>query len=108
MSRSLGSRSVTTRPPMDTSPCVMGSRPATMRSKVDLPQPDGPTSATNSPSRMCRSMPWITSVRPKLLRTSERRTSAIELHFLQCLLSFESGVREPFDELFLRHHENDE
>src|SRR5690606_2091188 len=33
------------------------TRPATMRSVVDLPQPDGPTSTTNSPSAISRLMP---------------------------------------------------
>src|SRR5690349_2878719 len=35
---------------MRTRPVLWISRPATMRSKVVLPQPDGPRSATNSPS----------------------------------------------------------
>ena len=35
---------------MQTSPAVISSSPAIMRSSVDLPQPDGPTKTTNSPS----------------------------------------------------------
>ncbi len=35
-----------------------------MRSKVDLPQPEGPTTTTSSPSAMPQVMPWITSVVP--------------------------------------------
>src|SRR6266849_844381 len=54
MSRSFGGRSFTTRSPMVISPPVISSSPATMRSVVDLPQPDGPTSTTNSLSRMWR------------------------------------------------------
>src|SRR5512145_1219199 len=54
MSRSIGGRSFTTRSPMRTSPEVMSSSPATIRRVVVLPQPDGPTSTTNSLSRMCR------------------------------------------------------
>src|SRR5215471_2054269 len=54
MSRSLGGRSLTTRSPMEISPDVISSRPATMRRVVDLPQPDGPTSTMNSLSRMWR------------------------------------------------------
>ena len=38
-----------------------------MASSVDLPQPDGPTSATNSPVSTSRSMPFSTSTAPKLL-----------------------------------------
>src|SRR5262249_46038749 len=54
MSRSLGGRSLTARSPMEISPAVISSRPATMRRVVDLPQPDGPTSTMNSLSRMWR------------------------------------------------------
>ena len=50
MSRSFGGTLLTTRSPMRISPEVMFSRPAIIRSRVDLPQPDGPTSTTNSPS----------------------------------------------------------
>ena len=52
MSRSLGGTAFTTLPPIAISPPVMFSRPASMRSRVDLPQPDGPTRTTNSPSAM--------------------------------------------------------
>jgi hypothetical protein len=48
-----------------------------MRSKVDLPQPDGPTSTTNSPSRIEMSTPWMTLVAPKAFRTSRIATEAI-------------------------------
>src|SRR5882757_6415158 len=54
MSRSLGDLLFTTCPPMSSSPEVMSSRPAIMFSVVDLPQPDGPTSMTNSPSVISR------------------------------------------------------
>ena len=57
MSRSFGGRLLTTRSPMLISPEVMFSSPAIIRSKVDLPQPDGPTSTTNSPSRIETSTP---------------------------------------------------
>ena len=36
-----------------------------MRSSVDLPQPDGPTSTQNSPSAMAMSTPRMTCVAPK-------------------------------------------
>src|ERR671919_467626 len=48
MSRSFGGKSLTTRSPIRTRPSVMTSRPATMRSAVVFPQPEGPTSTTNS------------------------------------------------------------
>ena len=54
MSRSFGCRPFTTRSPMAMVPPVMSSSPAIMRSVVDLPQPDGPTSTTNSWSAMRR------------------------------------------------------
>ena len=41
--RRAGGRSVTTVLPSRTSPDVMLSWPAIMRSVVDLPQPDGPS-----------------------------------------------------------------
>src|SRR5438445_6209417 len=61
MSRSLGATSLTTRPPISTIPAVGRSRPATMLSSVDLPQPEGPTSTVNSPLSMSRSIPFNTS-----------------------------------------------
>ena len=56
MSRSLGLSSLASLPPMRKMPLVMSSRPATIRSAVVLPQPDGPTSTMNSPSAMSRLM----------------------------------------------------
>ena len=38
------------RPPISTRPAVCVASPAMMRSSVVLPQPDGPSSATSSPS----------------------------------------------------------
>src|SRR5471030_409728 len=46
-------------------PLSMTSRPAIMRSSVDLPQPDGPTKTTNSPFSICRSTPLIAWWSPK-------------------------------------------
>ena len=60
MSRSDGSMSLTTRPAIEISPPEISSSPATMRSSVDLPQPDGPTMTTNSPSWISALTPWIT------------------------------------------------
>ena len=41
-----------------------------MRSNVDLPQPDGPTSTVNEPSAMSMSTPWSTAVSPKFFLTA--------------------------------------
>ncbi len=63
----------TTTPPTFTVPVLGNSRPATIRMQVVLPQPDGPTIATNSFSRIVRSMP--SSVRKSLpSRVKTRRT----------------------------------
>ena len=50
MSRSLAGTLLTSRPSIESLPAVMVSSPAIMRSVVDLPQPDGPSSTMNSPS----------------------------------------------------------
>src|SRR6266513_6107256 len=57
MSRSLGETSVTSLSPMKTAPSVTSSRPPMQRRSVVLPQPDGPTRTTNSPSSIVRSTP---------------------------------------------------
>ena len=48
-----------------------------MRSSVDLPQPEGPTSTVNAPSAMSMSMPCRTAVAPKFFRTCWIVTLAI-------------------------------
>ena len=55
MSRSRGDSVFTTRSPIFITPVLMSSSPATIRSAVVLPQPDGPTSTRNSPSAISRS-----------------------------------------------------
>src|SRR5216684_3839611 len=71
-SRSFGGRLLTTRSPMRISPEVMFSSPATIRSRVDFPQPEGPTRTTNSPS------PIATST-PRMMVTEENFRRAIYL-----------------------------
>ena len=77
MSRSAGSRSFTTRPAIATSPPLISSRPATSRSRVDFPHPEGPRMTMNSPSRMSQVMPWMTSDFPNRLVTFRIETSAM-------------------------------
>src|SRR5262245_47571949 len=63
---------------MRISPASSSISPATRLSVVVLPQPEGPTSATNSPSATVserRSTAWC---RPYVLTTSVSFTSAIE------------------------------
>src|SRR3984893_13123871 len=79
MSRSLGGKSLTTCPPMVISPAVVSSSPAIMRKVVLLPQPDGPTSTTNSWSAMSRSMPRTASVWSNFLTTLLSVTCAMAL-----------------------------
>src|SRR5262245_28137489 len=51
-SRSLGATSLTTRPSRVISPSETSSSPAIIRSSVDLPQPEGPTTMVKAPSGM--------------------------------------------------------
>ena len=48
-----------------------------MRSSVDLPQPEGPTSTMNSPSAMSKPMPWMTFVLPKDFSMFANETDAM-------------------------------
>ena len=67
-SRSLGSTSLTTRPPMEMVPSDTSSRPATSRSAVVFPQPDEPSSTRSSPSAMSRVSPSTATAVPEPLR----------------------------------------
>src|SRR4051812_663774 len=82
ISRSFGGTLLTMRPPIFTSPPEISSRPATMRSSVLLPQPEGPTSTQNSPSAIDTSTPCTTWVEPNDLRTALRETAAMRLVYL--------------------------
>ncbi len=79
MSRSLGGTSLTTRSPIAISPEVTVSSPAIIASSVDLPQPEGPTSTTNSPVSTSRSMPFSTSTEPKRLERLRTLSEAMAL-----------------------------
>jgi hypothetical protein len=58
MSRSLAGTSFIGTPSIARVPEVMDSSPATMRSVVDLPQPEGPSSTMNSPSATVKLTSW--------------------------------------------------
>ncbi len=77
MSRSLGCTLLTTLSPIEIVPEVMFSSPASIRSKVDLPQPEGPTSTTKAPSSIGIDTPCSTSKPPNDLRTSRICTDDI-------------------------------
>src|SRR5215470_14799105 len=55
---------VTGLPSTRTSPVVGSSKPATMRSKVDLPQPDAPIRQTNAPGSIATSIRPSASISP--------------------------------------------
>src|SRR5215470_11878346 len=78
MSRSFGLTLLTGWPPMRSVPEEMPSSPATIRSAVVLPHPDGPTSTMNSPSATSRSRS-LTAWKPfsYTLLTFSRPTVAI-------------------------------
>src|SRR5271155_2437911 len=94
MSRSFGATEFTSVPSMRISPSLTVSSPAIMASSVDLPQPDGPTSATNSPVRASRSMPLRTSTGPNRLCSPEMVSVAIVAR------SFDRALGEAANEIF--------
>src|ERR1019366_2421498 len=55
---------VTSWPSSQTLPCVGLMKPPTLRSRVDLPAPLGPSTSTISPGITARSMPRSTGTRP--------------------------------------------
>src|ERR1700739_2671459 len=77
ISRSLGWTLLTTRSPIEIVPEVMFSSPASIRNKVDLPQPEGPTSTTKAPSSIGIDTPCSTSKPPNDFRTSRICTDDI-------------------------------
>src|ERR1700736_474794 len=103
MSRSRGARSFTTRSAMRTSPSLISSKPAIMRSAVVLPQPDGPTRQMNSPSAMSRLSLSTASVPPayRLVRLSST-TRAIRSASLHC------AREHAADEISLESEEHNE
>src|SRR3954451_10606234 len=98
-SRSFGGRLFTTRSPIPISPDVMFSRPATIRSRVDFPHAEGPTSTTNSPSLIATSTPRMTVVAPNALRTSRIATEAIHssLSAIYGITNVRALIRRRFD-----------
>src|SRR5260221_3684207 len=61
---------VISRPSSVRLPALIGCSPSTALRNVVLPQPDGPTMATNSPGRTVRSTPW-TAVKIECERLSQ-------------------------------------
>src|SRR4051812_31866554 len=100
MSRLAGSSLVTSRPSIATLPCSTGSNPASIRSTVDLPDPDGPTSTSNSPLFTSRFRPVTdNAAAPGYLQLTLRKlTSAIAS-------TLEPVPRDAFDHVPLRQYE---
>src|SRR6266567_1508722 len=79
MSRSIGAKSFTTVSSIRMRPEVMLSSPATMRNVVVLPQPEGPTSTTNSLSWMSRFTSMTACTSSYILLRPRMTTWAINL-----------------------------
>src|SRR3954451_11232704 len=90
--RSEAGRPVTSCPSMAMLPPLTVSRPAMMRSRVDLPQPDGPTKTTNSPSATLRSTAWITVIDPKVFLMPLSVSSAIVASLANSSRSFHPRI----------------
>src|SRR6266545_2851898 len=86
--RCSGGRPSIRLPSSHTAPPVSGSRPARQFSAVDLPQPDGPSSATNSPPLIARSRPSSASFPPKLRLTLSSRSSEILVAWITAITAF--------------------
>src|SRR5260221_5608650 len=108
MSRCLGSTSLTSWPSILMVPEVTSSRPATMRSAVVLPQPDGPTRTSSSPSPTARSSAE-TAVVPsgnRLVTDSSSIRANVALPTCPCLLAH--AQRQALDQVPLEdqvHHD---
>ena len=64
MPRCAGGTSFITMPPISSVPPEIFSNPAIIRSKVDFPQPDGPTKTISSPCAISRLIPLSTFTSP--------------------------------------------
>src|SRR5215211_2998835 len=79
MSRSRGATRLTTRSPIRISPSVTDSRPASIRSAVVLPEPEGPTRTRNSPSAAASVSSLTASTASKRFVTRSYSTRATPL-----------------------------
>src|SRR5690606_39586745 len=102
-SRLAGLTWVMSRPSSSIWPLLTSSSPAISRSRVDLPQPDGPTKTTNSRSRISRSMPLMISLPSKpffrlwIFRSAMFESSVVLLGSVL----FHGAERQAADQLFL-------
>src|SRR5437868_15214796 len=89
MSRSLGSSQVTLRPPIQIWPALTSMSPAMALSRVDLPQPDGPSRTRNSDCSTSSSSPVRTRTEPKAMSTP--RTETLEGRAIRSALDRAGG-----------------
>src|SRR5581483_2986986 len=112
MFRSFGVRSLTMRSPILSSPAVISSSPATIRSAVVLPQPDGPTRTISSPSPIDRLRSKTACVpSSNTFWTFENSISAMRGASLLPLVADWNpgpGQREPVDRLPVREDRRDD
>ena len=91
-----GTRSRRRSPSVDTVPVVGTSKPARRRSSVDLPHPDGPTRATNSPRRRSRDTSARASVpSPKTMLTWSKRAETAAFLSVASMACIQDGTCSP-------------
>src|SRR5262245_38954772 len=104
--RLAGGRPVIRSPLMRISPRSGRSNPAMIRSNVDLPHPDGPTTTRNSPSGIFISMPERTGRRPKLLQIPTSSSEAMRRR--SCSALERAGGEAGGDTTLKQQHDRDQ
>src|SRR5664279_980425 len=103
--------SLTTRDPIEIRPAVDSSSPATMRSVVVFPHPDGPSRVTNSPASTRRSMPSTATKPPNARETFSRTrsdTTTIPLSEVADVTLDQAKLNPPEQEHQQHHHQADD
>src|SRR6478752_8131564 len=101
MSRREGCRSLIALPSRRISPSVIVSSPAMVLSRVDLPQPEGPTSTRKPPFSRSMSIPLRISTEPnRFFRLAISRKAMV--------LSFDGAGHQATYEIAARKHIDDE
>src|SRR5438270_2002109 len=99
MPRDAGLSAVTSRLPNHTLPLAGTSRPARMRRSVVLPDPEGPSSATNSPSSTVSETSPSAGYAEKLLETcSTRIDTSVLCGELTAMAPLERGLEREGDD----------
>src|SRR5215210_4477458 len=103
--RSLGSRSLTTLSSMRSVPSLMSSSPTIMFSRVDFPQPEGPTRMKNSPSSIVK-VAASTATVPSGNRLVTESTPMTAMR--TSLLTLDGAGGESGDDAALEHQHHDD